>query len=31
MEDKQNITFEEFKTFFLKNSFEMFNELYGEK
>jgi len=31
MKDKQNITFEEFNTFFLKNSFEMFNELYGEK
>jgi len=31
MEDKQNITFEEFNTFFLKNSFELFNELYGEK
>ena len=31
MEEKQNITFEEFKTFFLKNSFEMFNELYKEK
>jgi hypothetical protein len=28
LENKENVTFEEFESFFLKNSMEMFNEIY---